>query len=636
MSGDRGTGGAAGVVAPADAPGRVTRVAGPVVAATGLEGVRLYDVVRVGPERLVGEVIRLDRETAVIQVYEDTSGLRVGAQVQGTGEPLSVELGPGLLGTIFDGVQRPLPVLAAGNGGADGRADPYARPFVRRGASVPALDRERRWTFEPAVQVGAAVTEGDVLGTVRETEAIVHRVLVPPGAGGTVTRLGEGDLAVDDAVAWIDGTGVRMLQRWPVRRPRPVARRLDPNRPLITGQRAIDTLFPVALGGVATIPGGFGTGKTVEEQALAKFAHADVIVYVGCGERGNELTEVLQEFPHLIDPRTNHPLMERTVLIANTSNMPVAAREASVYTGVTLAEYYRDQGYDVALMADSTSRWGEALREVSARLEEMPGEEGYPAYLAARLAEFYERSGAAACLGSPERTGSVTVIGAVSPPGGDLSEPVSQHSLRIAGTLWALDTDLARRRHFPAIHWSRSFSLYDLAAWFDREVAPDWEEQRIWAQALLQKEEDLLDIVQLLGPDALAPIERVVLATGRRLREDFLQQSAFDPVDAFCPPAKQRWMLRAIRHVHEGLERAVEAGRDVPSVLALAPAALGRMKGWPPEETPARAQELMDAFDAALTPPEPPPGEGEATDEVEPEPAGSGPEDVEAGGGQAA
>jgi V/A-type H+-transporting ATPase subunit A len=575
--------------------GSVVRVAGPVASATGLPGVRLYDVVRVGEAGLIGEVIRLDGDVAVIQVYEDTSGLRVGEPVVPTGAPLEVELGPGLLGQIFDGIQRPLPLLAA-----DGN-DPFARPFIARGASVAALDHGRRWTFESIAAPGDRVRGGDVLGVVHETAAIAHRVLVPPAIAGVVTDVAEGARTVDEPVAWIDGERVPMLQRWPVRTARPVARRLDPDRPLVTGQRVIDTLFPIARGGIATIPGGFGTGKTVEEQALAKFAEADVIVYVGCGERGNELTDVLDEFPGLTDPRTGARLMDRTILIANTSNMPVAAREASVYTGVTLAEYYRDQGYHVSLMADSTSRWGEALREVSARLEEMPGEEGYPAYLAARLADFYERAGAAVCLGQEEREGSVTIIGAVSPPGGDVSEPVSQHSLRIAGTLWALDTDLARRRHFPAIHWSRSFTLYDLGGWFGREVAEEWEANRAWAQALLQHEGDLLDMVQLLGSDALAASERVVLATGRRLREDFLQQSAFDPVDASCPPVKQFQMLRTIKHVHEATMAAVEDGGSLEDVGALpALLTLREMKGWAPEGAQALATELCGRFDREL------------------------------------
>jgi V/A-type H+-transporting ATPase subunit A len=441
-----------------------------------------------------------------------------------------------------------------------------------------------------------------VLGTVRETGAIEHRVMVPPQTSGTVTEVRPGPAGLDDPVVWIDGQPITMLQRWPVRRPRPVALRLSPDEPLVTGQRVIDTLFPVALGGTAVIPGGFGTGKTVEEQVLATWAHADVVVYVGCGERGNELTDVLERFPRITDPRSGALLMERTILIANTSNMPMAAREASVYTGITLAEYYRDQGYHVALLADSTSRWAEALREVSGRLEEMPGEEGYPAYLPARLAEFYERAGVVTCLGEPARRGSVTVIGAISPPGGDLSEPVSQHSLRLGGTLWALDTDLAWRRHFPAIHWSRSYSLYDLTGWFDREVRADWEDNRRWCLALLQQEEELLAIVRILGPEALAPAERTVLATGQRLRLDFLQQSGFDPVDAYCPLSKQFWMLRTIRHAHEAAMSTVERGVEPRRVNELpALAGITAMKGWPPDEAPALAQQLCDRLDEEVS-----------------------------------
>ena len=445
-----------------------------------------------------------------------------------TREPLRVELGPGLLGSIFDGTQRPLTVLARAG------ENPWGRPMIPRGLSAPALDRERIWEFEPAVATGDPVGAGDTLGTVQETAQFTHRILVPPGVAGTVTDVRSGPARVDDPVVWIDGRPLTMLSRWPVRQPRPVAGRLGLDTPFISGQRSIDTLFPLARGGTATIPGGFGTGKTVLEQSLAKWGHADVIVYVACGERGNELTEVLDEFPQLTDPRTGASLMERTILVANTSNMPVAAREASIYTGITIAEYFRDQGYHVALMADSTSRWGEALREVSSRLEEMPAEEGYPAYLATRLAEFYERAGAVVCLGRDERSGSVSIVGAVSPAGGDFSEPITQHSLRLAGTFWGLDTTLARQRHFPSINWNRSYTLYELDAWFDREVAAGWSAQRAWALDLLQRESSLLEIVQLLGTDSLAPAERVVLESGRLLREDFLQQSAFDDVDAYC------------------------------------------------------------------------------------------------------
>ncbi len=566
--------------------GRTVRVAGPVVVATGLDEARLYSLVRVGKRRLIGEVIRLDGEDAVIQVYEETSGLQTGSVVEDTGVPLQVELGPGLLGQVFDGIQRPLPPLAIKNG------RPFGEPFIRRGVEIPALPRDRRWDFTPAVAEGDIVEPGALLGTAPETATLEHRILVPPHMRGTVTRAQAGEATVDQPVVWIDDRPVPMMRRWPVRERRPIARRLDPDEPLITGQRVIDTLFPVARGGTTTIPGGFGTGKTVQEQSLARWAAADVIVYIGCGERGNELTDVLKEFPELSDPRTGGPLMERTILIANTSNMPVAAREASIYTGMTIAEYYRDQGYDVLLLADSTSRWAEALREVSGRLEEMPGEEGFPAYLPSRLAEFYERAGAVRCLGG-DRAGSVTVVGAVSPPGADFSEPVTQYSMRLAGVFWALDTDLARRRHFPAIHWTRSFTLYDLGAWYGQHVAIDWERHRRWALELLQQEEQLQSVVQLMGADVLAPTERIVFLTGRMLREDFLQQSAFDEVDAFCSLDKQYAMLRIIRLAHETTQRAVQGGAE-PDLLMSLPvfADVARMRNWLPDEVATRAREL--------------------------------------------
>lgn len=569
-------------------PGRLLKIAGPVVVAQGLAGPRLYNLVHVGHERLPGEVIRIDGDEAVIQVYEGTSGLKAGEPVHDSGGPLQVELGPGLLGSIFDGIERPLPVLARYENGVP------TVPMVKRGAEAAALDREREWEFEPAVEEGTSVVVGDVLGTVQETAALSHRVLVPPGIEGVVTGVRSGRTRIEDSVAWVGDSEVTMLQRWPVREPRPLARKLDVSIPLVTGQRVVDSLFPLAQGGTAAIPGGFGTGKTVLEQAIAKWSHADVVVYVGCGERGNELTEVLEEFPSLEDPRTGESLMERTILVANTSNMPVAARESSVYTGITLAEYYRDQGYDVALMADSTSRWAEALREVSSRLEEMPSEEGYPAYLPTRLAEFYERAGRVDCLGGDERQGSVTVIGAVSPPGGDFSEPVTQNSLRLAGTFWALDTDLARQRHYPAVDWSRSYTLYDLDGWFTDEVAADWPEQRAWALDLLQREGSALEIVQLLGEDALALDQKVVLRTGRLLREDFLQQSAFDPVDAYSELAKQHEMLRVIHRSHEAMAAAVEEGKAIEAVLGIERLSeIASMRSWPDAETAERAEELI-------------------------------------------
>jgi V/A-type H+-transporting ATPase subunit A len=575
--------------------GRIHGVAGPVVVAKGLPAARLYNVVEVGRARLAGEVIRLDGPDAVIQVYEDTSGLAAGEPVTDTREPLRVELGPGLLGAIVDGTQRPLTVLA--------RVGEYAwgRPMINRGLSAPALDRGQRWVFEPVVAVGDPAAAGDVLGTVQETAQFTHRILVPPGVSGTVTDVRGGAARIDESVVWIDGSPLTMLSRWPVRRPRPVAGRLGLDTPFVSGQRSIDTLFPLARGGTATIPGGFGTGKTVLEQSLAKWGHADVIVYVACGERGNELTEVLDEFPQLTDPGTGASLMERTILVANTSNMPVAAREASIYTGITIAEYFRDQGYHVALMADSTSRWGEALREVSSRLEEMPAEEGYPAYLATRLAEFYERAGAVVCLGSDERSGSVSIVGAVSPAGGDFSEPITQHSLRLAGTFWGLDTTLARQRHFPSINWNRSYTLYELDAWFDREIDPGWSSQRAWALDLLQRESALLEIVQLLGTDSLAPAERVVLESGALLREDFLQQSAFDDVDAYCALGKQYTMLRVIRAAHEAMEGAIGRGVAIDSLAdADALREVARMRSWPEGEATMRADDLIERIRTAL------------------------------------
>jgi V/A-type H+-transporting ATPase subunit A len=536
--------------------GRITRVAGPVVVAENLVGAQMYEVMRVGALGLIGEVIRLEGDRATIQVYEDTSGLRVGDPAEATGAPLQVELGPGLLGSIFDGIQRPLPLLREQVG-----------DFIARGITADAVDRKKKWEFTPTVRMGDVVEPGDVLGIVPETEHLPHRILVPPNVRGTVEEIRAGALTVDEMIGTIGGTALTLAQKWPVRRGRPYMRKLDPDTPLLTGQRVIDSFFPVTKGGTAIIPGGFGSGKTVAEQTLAKWTDADIVVYVGCGERGNEMTEVLAEFPQLTDARTNEPLMRRTILIANTSNMPVAAREASIYTGITLAEYYRDMGYDVALMADSTSRWGEALREVSGRLEEMPGEEGYPAYLATRLADFYERAGRVVVLGKDGRIGSVTAVGAVSPPGGDFSEPMTQNSLRVAGAFWGLDTGLARRRHFPAINWITSYSLYDLRKWFIDNVASDWEAQTGEAMALLQKEAELMEIVQLVGTDALPEEEKALLQIGRMLREDYLQQFAFHEIDGFCPPKKQYWMLRAILTFHRELSRTIKRSASLERVI---------------------------------------------------------------------
>ena len=538
-----------------------------------------------GEAGIVGEVIQLHGDDVVVQAYEDTAGLGVGDVVHPTGAPLTVELGPGLLGSIYDGIQRPLERLA-GRGG-----DPYAVPFLEKGGGASALDRSREWTFTPAVAEGDAVDAGDVIGTVAEG-ALKHRVLVPPGRRGRISDLRSGTFTLDEPVAVLGGEALLAWHRWPVRIPRPFAARRALDTPLITGQRVIDVFFPLARGGTATIPGGFGTGKTVTEQSLAKWTNADVVVYVGCGERGNELTEVLEDFPRLKDPRTGGFLMDRTVLIANTSNMPVVAREASIYTGITIAEYYRDQGYDVALVADSTSRWGEALREVSGRLGEMPGEEGYPAYLAARLAGFYERAGDVDAVGRPQRRGSVSIVGAVSPPGGDFSDPVTQHSLRLAGTFWALDTELARSRHFPAIHWTRSYTLYRLGGWFEENVAPRWQRLQAWALETLQHAGELQRIVQILGEDSLAPMERLRLRSGRMLREDFLQQSAYDDTDAYCALPKQYWMLWTLHEIHVFLEQRVHQ-QHVPVLPDDIVTAVSQMRMWPAEDAEARARALV-------------------------------------------
>ncbi len=574
-------------------PSIIIRVAGPVVVAENLVGAQMYEVIRVGERGLIGEVIRLEGDRATIQVYEDTSGLRVGEPVQATGAPLQVELGPGLLGSIFDGVQRPLPLLRD-----------QAGDFIARGVTASAIDRTRTWEFTPAVRAGAVVEPGDLLGTVPETSHLVHRVLVPPTLRGRIEEIRAGAFTLDETIGALRADGdrnaplaLKLAQTWPVRRGRPYARKLDPDTPLFTGQRVIDSFFPVAKGGTAIIPGGFGSGKTVAEQTLAKWADADIVVYVGCGERGNEMTEVLAEFPRLTDARTNEPLMRRTILIANTSNMPVAAREASIYTGITLAEYYRDMGYDVALMADSTSRWGEALREVSGRLEEMPGEEGYPAYLATRLADFYERAGRVVALGKEARVGSVTVVGAVSPPGGDFSEPMTQNSLRVAGAFWGLDTGLARRRHFPAINWITSYSLYDLRQWFVDHVATDWEAQTGEALALLQKEAEVLEIVQLVGSDALPETEKALLRIGQILREDYLQQFAFHAIDGFCPPQKQYWMLRVILTFYRELARVIKRTPSLERVIKTSAAVTPPIDNLVPakkERAPSKSENAVE------------------------------------------
>ncbi|MDI6901290.1 MAG: V-type ATP synthase subunit A [Anaerosomatales bacterium] len=569
--------------------GTLAKITGPVVVADGMTGTKMYDVVRVGHAGLMGEVIRLEGDLATIQVYEDTSGLLIGEPVESTAGPLMLELGPGLLSSIYDGIQRPLPVIA----------EQTNSDFIARGTVVAALDHEKEWEFTPTVEVGQEVVAGDVLGTVPESATILHRVMVPPGLRGKVTKIvPAGSYTVKDVIVVLDGEHeIRMSQWWPVREGRPYVRKLDPTTPFLTGMRILDTFFPIALGGNAIIPGGFGTGKTVTQQSLAKWADVDIIIYVGCGERGNEMTEVLKEFPELEDPRTGNPLMERTVLVANTSNMPVAAREASIYTGVTLAEYYRDQGYSVAMMADSTSRWGEALREVSGRLEEMPGEEGYPAYLATRLAAFYERSGRVEALGSDKRVGSVTMVGAVSPPGGDMSEPMTQNSLRVSGAFWALDTSLAHRRHFPAISWTKSYTLFlgQVRTWFEEEVADDWAEVRERAMFILQKETELQEIVQLVGPDALPETEKIILEVARMLREDFLQQFAFDDVDAYCPPKKAYWLLKTVLGFYDQATQAMSRGVSLRQIMQLPLRdEIASLKTTPHEEALERMPKLVE------------------------------------------
>ncbi len=576
------------------ATGSIIRIAGPLVVAEGLGKVGMYDVVQVGGARLVGEVIRLTGKQATIQIYEHTEGLRVGEPVISSGGPFMVELGPGLLGSVFDGIQRPLPTLYKQHGA-----------FAARGSVAPSLERGKLWDFEPQVRIGDRVSSGDVVGIVATASHLEYRILVPPNISGIIEQIAGGQYHLEDVIAKVgDGETfypLTLMQRWPARHSRPHGGKLGPVAPLLTGQRIIDSFFPLAKGGTAIIPGGFGTGKTVLEQTFAKWVDADVVIYVGCGERGNEMADVLEKFPQLSDPHTGGRLIDRTVLVANTSNMPVAARETSIYTGITIAEYFRDMGYDVALMADSTSRWAEALREVSARLEEMPGEEGYPAYLLSRLAEFYGRGGRFRCLGNDDRVGSITLIGAVSPPGGDLSEPMTQNSLRVTGVFWGLDSDLANRRHFPAIDWAKSYSRYELDHWFQQEVAEDWSEQNLRARALLQREEEIQEIVQLIGVDALSEKDRGTLAVGRLLREDFLRQSAFSE-DAFCSLKKAYWMLKVILKFSERLSQALERG--IPLKWALVPELLeqmSNMREWQPGEVPRQPEELLERIESAFS-----------------------------------
>ena len=554
--------------------GKIVKVSGPLIVAEGMADVKMYDVVRVSEKRLIGEVIELRGDKASIQVYEETSMLGPGEEVVSTGYPLSVELAPGLIEGIYDGIQRPLERLKDIGGDRIGR-----------GIEVAAVDHDRKWEFVPSVKKGDRVESGDIIGSVRENEVVEHRIMVPYGVSGTIGEVYSGAFTVDETVAVVEGesgsVSVSMLQKWPVRRGRPYKQKLAPSAPLITGQRVIDTLFPIAKGGVAAVPGPFGSGKTVVQHQLAKWADADIIVYVGCGERGNEMTDVLNEFPHLSDPKTGQALMKRTVLIANTSDMPVAAREASIYTGITIAEYFRDMGYSVAIMADSTSRWAEALREMSGRLEEMPGEEGYPAYLSSRLAEFYERAGIVELCGSDKRVGSITAIGAVSPPGGDMSEPVSQATLRIVKVFWGLSSALAYKRHFPAIDWLTSYSLYSdrLSSWYDENVSPDFNDYRADAMRILQEEAQLDEIVRLVGMDALSPRDRLTMEAAKSLREDYLHQNAFHEVDTYASLEKQFKMLKSIIDCYRMSLSALENGAELDDIL-VAPVreAIGRSK----------------------------------------------------------
>ena len=573
--------------------GNIIKVAGPVIIADGMRGTQMHEMVKVGADKLIGEIIELEGDTATIQVYEETAGLKPGELVESTGGPLSVELGPGIMGSIFDGIQRPLELIKQKTG-----------DFIERGVDVPSIDKDKKWTFKALAKVGDKVKGGDVLGEVQETSAVTQKILLPPTIEGTIKSIvSSGEFTVVEDIAEIEtDTGVekvQMLQKWPVRKGRPYVNKLDPDIPLVSGQRIQDTFFPVAKGGAAAIPGPFGSGKTVTQQQLAKWADADIIVYVGCGERGNEMTEVLLEFPELEDPKSGNPLMDRTVLIANTSNMPVAAREACVYTAITIAEYFRDQGFDVALMADSTSRWAEAMREISGRLEEMPGEEGYPAYLASRLAQFYERAGRVNTIGSESKVASVSVVGAVSPPGGDLSEPVTQNTLRICKVFWALDASLADKRHFPSIDWLQSYSLYvdSVEEWWNENAGEGWRDIRDEAMVLLQKESELQEIVQLVGPDALPETEQITLETTRMIREDFLQQNAYHEVDTYCSPSKQYEMLKTILTFQKEANTALERGASSQDIIALpVKEEIGRMKYVSEDEFPTKVKEIQETI----------------------------------------
>jgi len=574
--------------------GSILKVSGPLVIAEGMRDANLFDVVRVSSHRLIGEIIEMHEDRASIQVYEETAGLRTGEPVESMGIPLSVELGPGLIGSIFDGIQRPLVDIMeiAGNN-------------LPRGIEVPSLNRTTLWHFVPQVASGDEVGEGDILGTVQENEIVSHKILVPPGITGTVASISEGDFTLTDTICTLtltsgDNKPLTLMQKWPVRVGRPFVKKLAPVMPLVTGQRVIDSLFPIADGGVAAIPGPFGSGKTVTQHQLAKWAKADIIVYIGCGERGNEMTDVLNEFPELIDPYTGQSLMKRTVLIANTSDMPVAAREASIYTGITIAEYFRDMGYSVALMADSTSRWAEALREMSGRLEEMPGEEGYPAYLGSRLAQFYERAGRVTSLGKDKREGTLSAIGAVSPPGGDISEPVSQATLRIVKVFWSLDANLAYKRHFPAINWLTSYSLYvdSLSSWFDKNVSPDWNKNRGRIIHLLQDESELDEIVRLVGMDALSPSDRLKMEAARSIREDFLHQLAFHEIDTHSSLKKQDLMMKLVLLYYNKASDALQKEADIESLSSLSVRErIGRFKYVPEDQIDGEYEQIGAQLD---------------------------------------
>ena len=576
--------------------GTIKKVAGPLVIASGMRDANMSDVVRVSRQRLIGEIIEMHGDEASIQVYEETSGLGPGEPVESTGAPMSVELGPGLISSIYDGIQRPLDEIMKISGNN-----------LQRGVEVAALSREKKWEFVPVAKAGDQVEAGDVLGTVQETQVVQQKIMVPYGIEGTVKEIRAGGFTVDETVAVIATQSgdkeLTMVQKWPVRRGRPYVKKLPLDVPLVTGQRVIDTFFPIARGGVAAVPGPFGSGKTVIQHQLAKWAEADIVVYIGCGERGNEMTDVLNEFPELKDPKTGRSLMERTVLIANTSDMPFAAREASIYTGITIAEYFRDMGYSVALMADSTSRWAEALREMSGRLEEMPGEEGYPAYLGSRLAEFYERAGHVVSLGKDGREGSLSVIGAVSPPGGDTSEPVSQATLRIVKVFWGLDSNLAYKRHFPAINWLTSYSLYldNVSGWFNEKVAPDWMEDRQKMMSLLQDEAELEEIVQMVGMDALSPADRLKMEAARSIREDFLHQNSFHDVDTYTPLRKQYLMMKLVLAFYEKSMDALNRGASMNALLAMAVREkIGRYKYTVTDQIESEYETIMSELNAEV------------------------------------